>query len=272
MNTPSIKLANNLEIPQVGLGLWKVKDDSDFRNAFRAAINVGYRHFDTAQAYNNEHLLGQEWKKTGLKREELFITTKIFITHFKSNSLQASFKESLEKLGTDYVDLLLLHFPVPVLRKKAWLELEKINADGKAKSIGVSNYTVRHLKEMDNYANQKPAINQVELNVFLQQPELVKYCRDNNIQIEAYSPLAHGHLLDTPAISEIAKKHNKTNAQIMLRWLAQQDFVLIPKSVNPKRIAENINIFDFQLDNDDLGLLTKQDLNKRFCWNPTRVP
>jgi diketogulonate reductase-like aldo/keto reductase len=104
MNTPSIKLANNLEIPQVGLGLWKVKDDSDFRNAFRAAINVGYRHFDTAQAYNNEHLLGQEWKKTGLKREELFITTKIFITHFKSNSLQASFKESLEKLGTDYVD------------------------------------------------------------------------------------------------------------------------------------------------------------------------
>jgi diketogulonate reductase-like aldo/keto reductase len=170
------------------------------------------------------------------------------------------------------VDLLLLHFPVTILRKKAWKALEEIHEAGGAYSIGVSNYTIRHLEEMKSYANIMPVINQVELHVFLQQPELVKYCQDNNIVIEAYSPLAHGKPMDNSVITDIAQKHNKSYAQIMLRWLLQQDVVILPKSVTPSRIQENIALFDFTLDKEDLTKLAKQDRNLRTCWSPVHVP
>ncbi|HSX45618.1 MAG TPA: aldo/keto reductase, partial [Candidatus Saccharimonadia bacterium] len=226
----------------------------------------------TAQAYGNERMLGEAWRKSGLKREELFITTKIAVEHFGYHRAKDTFAESLKNLQTDYVDLLLLHFPVSLLRKKSWLALEEIQAAGQAKSIGVSNYMIRHLEEMQHYANVLPAVNQVELHVFLQQPELVKYCQEQGITVEAYSPLARGNIMDNEVVSEIAQKHGKTYAQVMLRFLVEQGLVVIPKSVTPDRIKENFEIFDFKLDGDDMEILAKEDLDRRFCWSPVHVP
>jgi len=272
MSVPVLKLADSNAIPQIGLGLWQVKDQEQFDGAFTAALDAGYRHFDSAQEYHNEQMLGLAWKASDRKREELFITTKISVRNFRYSKVHSSFEESIAKIQSDYVDLLLLHFPVTVLRKKAWKAVEEIHDAGGAKSIGVSNYTIRHLKEMETYANIKPAINQVELHVFLQQPELLAYCREQGIQVEAYSPLAHAKAMDNAVVREIAAKHKKTYAQVMLRWLIQQEVVVLPKSVTPSRIKENIDIFDFTLDGDDLQKLAKQDQDLRTCWSPVHVP
>jgi methylglyoxal/glyoxal reductase len=272
MKVPSITLTDGNSLPQVGLGLWQNKDDAQFYTAFEAAIAAGYRLFDSAQEYNNEHLLGNAWRGSSKKREELFLTTKISVRNFTYRKVHTSFQESLTKLQTDYVDLLLLHFPVPVLRKKAWKALEEIHKTGAAHSIGVSNYTIGHLEQLKSYAQVMPVVNQVELHVFLQQPELVKYCQDNNITIEAYSPLAHAKAMDNSVIIDIAKKHHKSYAQIMLRWLLQQNFIILPKSVTPNRIQENIDLFDFSLDKEDLSKLAEQDRNLRTCWSPVHVP
>jgi methylglyoxal/glyoxal reductase len=272
MSIPTLQFSDGHAIPQVGLGLWHNKDHSEFEAAFDAALKAGYRHFDSAQAYDNEQFLGEAWQRSGLKREELFLTTKIAVQHFGHQRAKRSFEASLKKLQTEHVDLLLLHFPVTLLRKRSWQALEEIQAAGGAKSIGVSNYMIRHLEEMKDYAKVMPVVNQVELHVFLQQPELVKYCHDNNIVVEAYSPLAHGTPMDNEAVTAIAKKHNKTYAQIMLRWLIEQDLVILPKSVTPSRIEQNIDIFDFQLDKEDLILLAKQDRDLRTCWSPVHVP
>lgn len=272
MAVPTIKLPNDQAIPQIGLGLWKVKDESQFNTGFQAAIKAGYRHFDTAQIYGNESMLGNAWKAAGVPREELFLTTKIWLKNFVQRHLKKSFGESLQNMQTDYADLLLLHYPVTVLRKKAWLALEEIQASGGAKNIGVSNYTIRHLEDMQKYANVMPAINQVELHVFLQQPELIEYCREKGIIVEAYSPLAHGKVMNDETIAAIAKKHGKSYAQIMLRWCIEQNLVVLAKSITPSRIQENINIFDFQLDDGDLAALKKTNRDLRTCWNPTHVP
>lgn len=269
---PEINLKDDQTIPQVGLGLWQVKDENEFNTAFKSAIKTGYTHFDTAQAYGNEAMLGRAIKNNKVDRSKLFITTKIQISNFAPHKVRESFEQSLKALQTDYADLLLLHFPVTLRRKKAWLALEDLKTSGLVKSIGVSNYTPRHLEEMKTYANEIPAVNQVELHVFLQQPELIKYCKSNKIQIEAYSPLAHAHLMDNQVVREIAEKHDKSYAQIMLRFLIEQGFVVIPKSVNPKRIEENFNIFDFTLDASDIKKLKAEDKNKRTCWSPVHVP
>ena len=272
MTQQTIKLSNGTKIPQIGLGLWQVKDHAAFDKAFMAAIKAGYRHFDSAQVYGNEQMLGAAWRESGRKREELFLTTKISVTNFGARRTAKSFASSLEKLQTDYVDLLLLHFPVSVLRKSSWLALEKLHASGQARSIGVSNYTIKHLKEMKKYAHVTPAVNQVELHVFLQQPELLDYCAEQGIVVEAYSPLAHARDMNEPVIQDIAKKHAKSYAQVMLRWCLQQNLVVLPKSITPARIVENMAIFDFELDADDMVQLATLDRNLRTCWDPTLVP
>lgn len=273
MNTiPNCTLNNGRTIPQIGLGLWQVKKEEEFRTAFQAGIAAGYRHFDSAQAYGNEHMLGEEWHKTGLRREDLFITTKIRVENITLGRTAQSFEKSLEALQTEYVDLLLLHFPVSIARKKAWQALEKIYAAGQAKSIGVSNFTIKHLEEMKEYAQVMPAVNQVELHLFLQQPELIEYCRQHDIVIEAYSPLAHAHDMNEPIIEEIAKKHDKSYAQVMLRWCIQKDLVILPKSVTPVRIEQNIAVFDFELDDEDMERLQSLDRSLRTCWDPTHIP
>lgn len=265
-------LNTGASIPQVGLGLWKVKDKAQFDVSFKAAIDLGYRHFDTAQVYGNESYLGEAWKESGVLRNELFITTKIAVTHFGEKRTKASFADSLKNLQTDYVDLLLLHFPVTVLRKKSWKALEDIYHAGQAKAIGVSNYTIQHLEELKTYATVMPAVNQVELHIFLQQPELLDYCRQNGIVVEAYSPLAHGKRMDDKEVQAIADRHGKTYAQVMLRWCIENGLVLLPKSVNPERIRENMDVNSFELYLDDLQTLTALDRGLRTCWDPTHIP
>ena len=269
---PHIQLTDGVAIPQLGLGLWKNTNSVQFKQAFDAAYAAGYRHFDTAQIYKNEHLLGQAWRESGSKRTDLFITTKISVTHFTTHAVRNSFTQSLAALQTDYVDLLLLHFPVTGLRKGAWKILEELKAAGGARSIGVSNYTVRHLKEMKQYAKVLPAVNQVELHVFLQQPELVEYCRNEGIALEAYSPLAHAKAMDVPLIQHIAAKHAISYAQVMIRWCIQSGFIVIPKSISPARIQENAAVFDITLDEDDMEAIKNIGVTKRTCWDPTLVP
>lgn len=272
MPIPRVKLQDAITIPQVGLGMWKVKDQAEFDTAFAAAYETGYRHFDTAQAYGNEQFLGEAWRRIGAKREDIFITTKIAVQNFGANHAAASFEQSLKNLQTDYIDLLLLHFPVTLLRESTWKAAEKIYESGKVKSIGVSNYTIRHLQELEKYAQVMPAVNQVELHVFLQQPELLEYCREHKIQVEAYSPLAHAKAMDDETVAAIANKHNKTYAQVMLRWCVQKDLVVLPKSVTPERIKQNIDIFDFELDSNDMEQLAQCDRDLRTCWSPVHVP
>lgn len=269
---PTVKLNTGREIPQVGLGLWLNKDEQQCKDSVAAALKAGYRHFDTAQIYKNEQFLGAALAESSVNRSELFITTKIWNDNFWWDDLLLSLDESLEKLRTDYVDLLLLHFPVTETRGPAWRRMEEAcNAD-KAKAIGVSNYTVKHLEELLRECSVKPAVNQVELHVFLQQPELIEYCQSNGIVVEAYSPLAHGHGLDDESLLAIAKKHGKTTAQIMLHWCIEQGLVVLPKSTHEKRIKENIELFDFKLDNEDLDRIKKLNKNFRTCWDPTNVP
>ena len=198
MKIPSIELRDKRKIPQIGLGLWQVRDQAEFNVSFNAAVKAGYRHFDTAQAYNNEQFLGEALKRSGLKRSEVYITTKIAVANFGHKKTLKAFEASLERLQTNYVDLLLLHFPVTLLRKSSWQALE----------------------EMKAFAQEMPAVNQVELHLFLQQPELITYCQGHNIAVEAYSPLAHAKEMNEPLIIEIAKKYKKSYAQIMLRWSA----------------------------------------------------
>jgi diketogulonate reductase-like aldo/keto reductase len=269
---PNSLLSSGQHIPQIGFGLWQVKNPTDIELSVTEAAKVGYRHFDSAQIYGNEAQVAEALKKTDLKREDVFITTKISVFNFTARKTKMSFEESLHKLQTDYVDLLLLHFPVTGLRARAWRDLEDIYARGTAKSIGVSNYTVRHLQKLLADCKVKPAVNQVELHVFLQQPELVEYCAKQGIVVEAYSPLAHGKGLDDPILAEIGKKHNKSSAQIMLRWCIEVGTIPLPKSVTPKRIKENFDIFDFKLDADDMTKIRGLDKGMRTCWDPTYVP
>lgn len=272
MVIPTVQLGAGQAIPQIGLGLWQVKDAAEFNLAFDAALAAGYRHFDSAQVYGNEAMLGDAWKRHGLKRADIFITTKIAIDQFGSSRTQRSFAESLKKLQTDYVDLLLLHFPVPVLRKAAWQALEKIYEAGGARSIGVSNYTINHLTSMDSYAKIKPTVNQIELHIFLQQAELLDYCAAQGIKVEAYSPLAHGKDMTDTTVAAIAVKYGKSYAQIMLRWCLQRGLIVLPKSVTASRIQENIAIFDFELSGEDMQALAGCDRNLRTCWSPVHIP
>ena len=272
MAIPTVTMNDGNDIPQIALGLWQVQDQAEFDPMFNAAVEAGYRHFDSAQAYQNEQYLGDGIKRHNLARGEVFVTTKIAVDNFGHDKAKQAFDESLRKLQMEYVDLLLLHFPVTETRRESWQALEEIQAAGTAKSIGVSNYTVKHLEEMRDYAKVTPAVNQVELHVFLQQPELIEYCQTNGIVVEAYSPLAHAQAgADDPVLQAIAAKHHKTFAQVMLRFLLQQDLVILPKSKTPSRIVENMQVFDFELDADDMQQLKGLDRNLRTCWDPTPV-
>ena len=240
-------------------------------NAVKSALEVGYTHFDTAQIYSNEAFLGRALQEAGADRSKLFITTKIWNDNQFWDDIGPSFEQSLHNLQTDYVDLLLLHFPVTETRRPAWRKLEQIVAGGRVKAIGVSNYTITHLEELLREGSVKPVVNQVELHVFLQQPELVQFCQDNDILVEAYSPLAHGNGLDNPVLAGLAQKHGKTPSQVMIRWCIERGTVPLPKSVYADRINENFNVFDFSLDEADMKLLAGLNTGYRTCWDPTHI-
>lgn len=271
MPIPKLKLNTGASIPQLGLGTWMLTDEKECKNAVKSALEIGYRHIDTAQAYGNEHLIGQAIKESGVKREDIFITTKIAVENM-GYRLEDSFEQSLKNLQTKYVDLLLLHFPATEYRRPAWPRMEEIYKSGKAKAIGVSNYMIRHLEELLNECEVKPAVNQFEMHIFLQSPELVEFCQKNDIVVEAYSPLARGRKMDNSNLTVIAKKHKKTPAQIMIRWCIEMGTVTIPKSTHKARIAENFEVFDFKFDEADLKMLKTLDQNFRVSWDPTHVP
>jgi diketogulonate reductase-like aldo/keto reductase len=276
MAIPSLKMNTGAQIPQIGFGLWRNKDKKECIDSIKYALAAGYTHFDDAQVYDNEEYLGEALKEADIEREKLFITTKIASNTFSNKQskrkLMPSFEESLQKLQMDYVDLLLLHFPRPETRRQAWPIMEDIYKSGRSKAIGVSNYTVRHLKELLSDCQVRPAVNQVELSLVLQQPALVDYCKAEGIIVEAYTPLAEGHFFDDPTLKQIAKKHDKSVPQIMLRWCIDYGVVALTKSIHEDRIKDNIDIFDFKLDQEDMANLKKLDQNHRTNWDPTDVP
>jgi diketogulonate reductase-like aldo/keto reductase len=267
----TIKLNNNIEIPRLGLGVYLSKPGKITFDAVIWAMEAGYRHIDTAKAYRNEGDVGKAIKESGIKREEIFVTTKLWNEDQGFESTLKAFDNSLDDLGLDYVDLYLIHWPVEQKRTESWRALEKIYNEGRAKAIGVSNYTIKHLKEMDDYAEVKPVINQVEFHPFLFQENLLDYCRFREIQLEAYSPLARAEKLDDPNIKEIADKYSITPAQIMIRWSLQHDLVVIPKSVHKERIIENSQVFDFEISEDDMDRLNSLNEDIRIAWDPTNV-
>jgi len=265
----SIKLLNGQAIPQLGFGVWKAAEGECYK-AVRAALDVGYRHIDTARIYGNEEDVGRAIRDSGIAREEIFVTTKLW----NSDQLRArkAFDDSLARLGLDYIDLYLVHFPVTKSRAQAWQDMEQILASGKTRSIGVSNYTQRHLDELLAASSVKPVVNQIELHPWLSQRELKAYCESRGIRIEAYSPLAHGQKVGELSLKPMADKYGKTIAQLLLRWSIQKGNIVLVKSVTPQRIAENFAIFDFEIDAGDMAKLDSLNENLRTCWDPSDTP
>lgn len=265
------KLNNSYEMPYFGLGVYKAAPGKGTIEAVSYALEVGYRLIDTAAVYGNEKEVGIAVKQSGIPREEIFITTKLWNDDQGYDAALKAFDESLKRLQLDYVDLYLIHWPVPKLRKDSWKALEKIYRDKKALSIGVSNYMIKHLEELKTYAEIIPAVNQVEFSPFLYQKDLLDYCRENKIQIEAYSPLARMKKKDNVVVNNIAKKHNKTHAQVLIRWCLEHKLIVIPKSSDKKRIKENADVFNFKLDEDDMRMLNSLNEKFRVSWDPSDI-
>ncbi len=269
-----IKLNNGVEIPLLGLGTWEITEGETIIDAIRLAISKGYRHIDTARIYGNEKGVGKGLKlsleEQGIRREDIFITTKLWIDSFKYEKALEAFNRSLNNLGLDYVDLYLLHWPEPPYRQEAWKALESILKEGKARSIGVSNYYQNHLDELLSEADIIPAVNQVEFTPYLYLKELKEYCDNKGIRLEAYSPLTRGKKLKDSKLMDIAKKYNKSSAQILIRWGLQHEVIEIPKSSKEDHIIENSKVFDFTISEDDMALLDKFDEGLYLgIWNPT---
>lgn len=270
-NIPNITLNNGVEIPQVGLGVWKAAEGGEVENAVRTAIDAGYRLIDTAAAYSNESGVGRGLKQSGVPREELFVTTKLWNAHHDYDDALRAFDESLAKLDCDYIDLYLIHWPLPMEGKftQAWQALETIYNDKRARAIGVSNFTPQHLEILRENSDIVPAVNQIELHPKLTQQETRDYCEPHGIVIEAYSPLMRGgEILEHPTIADLAAKHGKKPAQIVLRWHVQNGLVVIPKSVHPDRIRDNISLFDFELSPDELQQIDALNDNTRLAPDP----
>ena len=265
----SIKLNNGEKIPSLGFGTWQLKPMGETYNAVKSALDVGYRHIDTAHIYLNEGSVGKAIKDSGINRNEIYVATKLW--NWDHKKAEKAYDKSLKKLKLDYVDLYLIHYPVTKTRIGAWKTLEKMYSEKKIKSIGVSNFTVRHLEELMSKTSIIPAINQVEFHPFLFQKELLDFCKKHGIVLEAYSPLAHGKKLGDETLSAIAQFHNKSVPQVMIRWSLQHGNVVIPKSKNPDRIKQNIDVFDFELSENEMSLIDSLNENLHTCWNPEKT-
>ncbi|HET9530400.1 MAG TPA: aldo/keto reductase [Blastocatellia bacterium] len=269
---PVIRLNNGVNISALGLGVYQAESGRETERAVLDALDLGYRHIDTAKAYGNEKDVGRAIKKSGIPREEVFITTKLWNTDHGYDQTKRAFDESRSDLGVDYIDLYLIHWPVEGLRGESWRAMVELLERGDCRSIGVSNYTINHLEELLASSSIVPAVNQVEFSPFLYQRELLRFCRQKGIQLEAYSPLTQGKRLDHPTLVALARKHGKTPAQILIRWAIEHDLVVIPKSVRRSRIEENADVFDFSIVREDMALLDSLDEGFRTCWDPTDAP
>ncbi|MFZ4852325.1 aldo/keto reductase [Enterococcus entomosocium] len=267
MNMNSYTLSNNVTIPELGFGTWQTPDGDVAVASVKKALEVGYRHIDTAQGYKNEASVGQAIKESGIPREELFLTTKLWNANHSYDLVMSSFEESLEKLQTDYIDLFLIHWPNPVAFRdnwqtanaETWRAFEELYQAGKIKAIGVSNFLPHHFEELKKTATIFPMVNQIFLAPGELQEEVVTYCQEHDVLLEAYSPLGTGKIFDVPEMKALAEKHQKSIAQVALRWSLQHGFLPLPKSVTPSRIEEIIHVFDFELSEEDMNTIDQLD-------------
>lgn len=289
-----LALNDGRKIPRLGLGVWRIPNGRKCEGAVLAAFEAGYRHIDTASFYGNEESVGVAIRASGISREEIFVTTKLWNSDHASS--ERALETSLRRLKLDYVDLYLIHYPVPQ-RLRSWRALEKLQQQGKARSIGVSNFTIRHLTELLAQTGIVPTVNQVEFHPYLYQRELLEFCVARGVVIEAYSPLTQGERLSDRKLLAVAKKYpraspspvrrmmkipfmsdasrgdgTRSTAQILIRWAIQHDLVVIPKSANPSRIRENAEVFDFEITDEDMRTLDRFNENLRTSWDPTNAP
>lgn len=263
-----IHLNDTKEMPLLGLGAYKATDDNELKQAILEAFSCGYHLIDTASFYKNEEGIGKALKALSIPRSELFITTKLWNTAQRIGNIEDSFYRSLERLGLDYLDLYLIHWPVPGCFCNTWHVLEKLQAAGVIKSIGVSNFSVHDLELLSQSSDIVPAVNQIEMHPLFQNPDLITYCQNHNIALQAYAPLARGTYLSSPLMIEIGNRHQKTPAQIGLRWLVQQNISVIPKSVQKSRIEENSKIFDFTLTDEEMAAISAMNTGQRITGVP----
>ena len=269
MNLSSkIKLNNGVDIPVLGLGTYQIGDETETYNAVRYAIDAGYRHIDTAAAYHNETGIGKAIKDCGVNREDIFITTKLWNEDQRQGRQYQAFEESLERLGIDYVDLYLVHWPVKEKIAESWKILEKIYKEGRSRAVGVCNFLTHHLEEIFAASDLVPAVNQVECHPWLTQVELAEYTQKKGIIFEPWSPFGVGRLLDDETLISIAQKYNKTSAQLILKWGLQRGFINIPKSANKERILQNTQIFDFTVTDEDMAEIFKLNIDRRVGAHP----
>ncbi|RUS49076.1 aldo/keto reductase [Cohnella sp. AR92] len=268
----TVALNNGIRMPRLGIGVFQVEEGQDLVNALKAAVRHGYRSIDTAAIYQNEASVGQAIREalaeSGLKREDLFITSKVWNSDLGYEATLAAYEASLERLGLDYLDLYLIHWPVKGKYKEAWRALETLYKNGRVRAIGVSNFQTHHLEDLLRDAEVKPAVNQVELHPRLTQLELRAFGEEHGIQIEAWSPLMQGQLLDQPLLKEIAEKYGKSVAQVIIRWDLQHGIVTIPKSIREQRILENASVFDFELTPEEMKAIDGLNENRRVGPDP----
>lgn len=291
---PTTILNNGIQMPAIGLGAYQLAPGKETEHAVICALKAGYRLIDTARYYDNEESVGRALRTSGIPREELYVTTKLWNADHGFEETLRAFDASLKRLGLDYLDLYLIHWPVaeppwsswkPVkalfarvgkpnrpVRLESWRAMERLVAEGRCRSIGVSNYAIRHLEELRHASQTVPAVNQVEFTPFLYQQELLSYCRSRGIQLEAYSPLTRGQRLKHPVLAGLAGRYRRTAAQILIRWAIQHDVVPIPKAASPSHVQENNAVFDFEISAADMASLDRLNENLHLCWNPSSVP
>lgn len=268
--TSTKMLSNGISIPRLGLGVYKVPDDQVY-DIVSSALDIGYRHIDTASFYGNEKGVGKAIRNSGIPRDEIFVTSKVWNDDHGYEKARLAFDNSMEKLGLDYLDLFLIHWPVPDVFPETWKALEEIYYSKLVRGIGVSNFLVHHLKKLNETATVTPVVNQIELHPKLFQKSTVEYCRQNGIAIESWSPLGRAKYLNDPALQKIAAKYEKSVAQLIIRWHLDNDFVVIPKSANEKRQSENADVFNFNISAEDMEILNDMNEDLRIGSHPDTI-
>jgi diketogulonate reductase-like aldo/keto reductase len=267
----TIELANGVRMPRLGLGTYKSDEGGDVERAVQAALELGYRAIDTASFYGNEQGIGAALAASGVPRAEVFLTTKVWNEEQGYDTTLTACEQSLSRLGTDYLDLYLVHWPLEQT-PETWRAMERLLDEGSVRAIGVCNHFIRHLDRLLQTATIVPMVDQYEFHPYLQQPDVLAYCREHDIVVEAWAPIMKGHVSEVPRLIEIGHRHGKSPAQVAIRWTLQQDLVTIPKSVHATRIAENADVFDFELTAEEMDEIRALDRDERFGPHPDRYP